>query len=76
MQYFGKLGVYVIAAACLAAAVMIGFGMSAGTVFLSTMLMGLAALQFVTMGVLAEIIVRTYHESQSKPIYVIKEIVE
>jgi len=76
MQYFGKLGVYVMAAACLAAAAMIAFGASIETVFLSTMLMGLAALQFVTMGVLAEIIVRTYHESQSKPIYVIKEIIE
>jgi len=76
MQYFGKLGVYVMAVACLAAVAMIAFGTSIETVFLSTMLLGLAALQFVTMGVLAEIIVRTYHESQSKPIYVIKEIIE
>jgi hypothetical protein len=28
------------------------------------------------MGLLAEIQIRTYHESQSKPIYVIKERVE
>ena len=30
-------------------------------------------IQFVTMGLLAEIQIRTYHESQKKPIYVIKE---
>jgi len=76
MQYFGKLGVYVILAACLAAVAMLALGMSFELVILGTMLLGLVAIQFVTMGVLAEIIVRTYHESQSKPIYVIKEIVE
>lgn len=30
-------------------------------------------IQFITMGLLAEIQIRTYHESQSKSIYVIKE---
>ena len=33
-------------------------------------------IQFVCMGILAEIQIRTYHESQGKPIYVIKEIIE
>ncbi len=33
-------------------------------------------IQFVCMGLLAEIQIRTWHESQDKPIYVIKEIVE
>jgi glycosyltransferase involved in cell wall biosynthesis len=32
--------------------------------------------QFLSMGLLAEIQIRTYHESQNKPIYVIKEIIE
>jgi glycosyltransferase involved in cell wall biosynthesis/Tfp pilus assembly protein PilF len=76
MQYFGKLGIYLMVAACFAAVVMIGAGVSFDTVFLASMLIGLMAVQFVTMGVLAEIIVRTYHESQDKPIYVIKEIIE
>ena len=31
---------------------------------------------FISMGLLAEIQIRTYHESQSKPTYVIKEVVE
>jgi glycosyltransferase involved in cell wall biosynthesis len=32
--------------------------------------------QLVTMGLLAEIMARTYHESQDKPIYVVREIRE
>jgi glycosyltransferase involved in cell wall biosynthesis len=32
------------------------------------------AIQFVLMGLLAEILVRTYHESQDRPIYVIEKI--
>ena len=35
-----------------------------------------AGLQLVTMGLLAEIMSRTYHESQDKPIYAIKEVRE
>lgn len=33
-------------------------------------------IQFICMGILAEIQIRTYHESQGKPIYVIKETIE
>ncbi|MDI6774394.1 MAG: glycosyltransferase family 2 protein [Verrucomicrobiota bacterium] len=36
----------------------------------------LFCLQFISMGLLAEIQIRTYHESQNKPIYVIRERVE
>lgn len=32
--------------------------------------------QFITMGLLGEMLARTYHESQDKPIYVIKEILD
>jgi sterol desaturase/sphingolipid hydroxylase (fatty acid hydroxylase superfamily) len=30
-------------------------------------------IQFLLMGLLAEMLVRTYHESQSKPIYAVRE---
>jgi hypothetical protein len=33
-------------------------------------------IQLVTMGLLAEIMARTYHESQDKPTYVIRELRE
>jgi glycosyltransferase involved in cell wall biosynthesis len=36
----------------------------------------LFCMQFISIGLLAEIQIRTYHESQSKPTYVIKERVE
>ena len=39
-------------------------------------LMMFAGLQLVTLGLLAELQARTYHESQGKPIYVIREILE
>jgi len=39
-------------------------------------LMILMGVQLVSMGLLGEITIRTYHESQSKPTYVIREIVE
>ena len=44
-------------------------------VFTPFMLM-LFCTQFISMGLLAEIQIRTYHESQSKPIYVIRERVD
>ena len=39
-------------------------------------LLGLAGLQFLTVGLLAEMQVRTYHESQGKPIYAIRRTIE
>ncbi len=35
--------------------------------------LGIMGVMFVLMGLIAEIIIRTYHESQGKPIYVIRE---
>jgi len=35
-----------------------------------------AAIQFVLMGLLAEMLVRIYHESQNRPTYVIRDIIE
>ncbi len=37
-------------------------------------LLVIIGVQFITIGLLGEILVRTYHESQGKPIYVVKEI--
>jgi len=37
-------------------------------------LLAVIGVQFVTMGLLAEIMARTYHESQDKPTYAIREI--
>jgi glycosyltransferase involved in cell wall biosynthesis len=39
-------------------------------------LLTLVGVQLISMGLLAEITIRTYHESQAKPTYVIRELVE
>ena len=36
----------------------------------------LIGVQFITLGLLGELLVRTYHESQNKPVYAIKEILD
>ncbi len=41
-----------------------------------TILLLVIGVQFIFMGLLAELLVRTYHESQNRPTYVIKEILE
>lgn len=43
--------------------------------FLAVLLI-FTGMQFITLGLLGEMLVRTYHESQNKPTYVIREILE
>ena len=40
---------------------------------LLAVLLVVVGVQFVSLGLLGEMLTRTYHESQDKPIYVIKE---
>jgi glycosyltransferase involved in cell wall biosynthesis len=41
-----------------------------------TAILIMSTIQFILMGLLAELLVRTYHESQNRPTYVIREILE
>ena len=43
-------------------------------ILLLAVLLVVVGIQFITMGLLAEMLVRTYHESQGKPIYAIREV--
>ncbi|HEY6198564.1 MAG TPA: glycosyltransferase family 2 protein [Candidatus Binatia bacterium] len=43
---------------------------------LLSILLIMIGFQFVTMGLLGEMLARTYHESQDKPIYAVKEILD
>ncbi len=45
-------------------------------ILLLAVLLMVIGIQFVTLGLLAEIMVRTYHESTGKPIYHVREIVD
>jgi len=52
-------------------------GMSADRpLLLLVIMMMFAAFQFITLGLIAEIQIRTYHEASEKPIYAVKEILE
>ena len=50
--------------------------MSGNPLLILTAIFIIATIQFILMGLLAELLVRTYHESQNRPTYVIKEILE
>jgi hypothetical protein len=39
-------------------------------------LLVIVGVQFVSTGLLGEMLARTYHESQQKPVYLIKEVLE
>jgi glycosyltransferase involved in cell wall biosynthesis len=56
----------------------IGFGISpfSSPLFPTSILMVLMGFQSVLMGLIAELLVRTYHEAQGKPTYTIREIVK
>jgi hypothetical protein len=43
---------------------------------LLSILLIMIGFQFITMGLLGEMLARTYHESQDKPIYAVKEILD
>jgi len=53
-----------------------GYDMSGNPLLILTAVFIIATIQFILMGLLAELLVRTYHESQNRPTYVIKEILE
>ena len=82
MQIFGGIGIAFAGAALLMLGVLIVdrlFGLADPFllkrpfwVITPLMFMGFA-LQFICVGLLAEIQIRTWHESQNKPVYVIKE---
>jgi len=50
--------------------------MSGNPLLVLTGVLIIGTIQFMLMGLLAELLVRTYHESQGRPTYVIKEILE
>ena len=81
LQMFGLLGVLM----GLAGGVLLAFlgymrltrGWSAdGPILLLGVLLVFTGVQLLTIGLLAELRARTYHESQGKPIYVVRQVIE
>lgn len=56
----------------------LGFGESIGSrpLLILAVLLFLGGLQLFSFGLLAELVMRTYHESQGRPIYRVREVVE
>ncbi len=82
MQLFGLLGMgsfgigFLIGLYLSVLKVFYGQSISNRPLLLLGVLMLVAGIQLLTMGLLAEVIVRTYHESQNKAIYVIREVLD
>lgn len=80
LQFFGPVGLASGAAGVLISLYLsfekLVFGRDIGgrPLLLLGVLLIIVGIQFIGMGLLGEMLVRTYHESQNKPIYVIKKI--
>jgi glycosyltransferase involved in cell wall biosynthesis len=79
---FGGLGVLCGAGAVVSGVVVLyqkfisvqQLAMNRNPLLMLTTVLVITAIQFILMGLLAELLVRTYHESQNRPTYVIKEV--
>ncbi len=81
IQLFGLFGL-ICAAAGLGLTAYLGFErifldvrLANRPLVLLAILMAVVGVQFVSLGLLGEMLVRTYHESQAKPIYRVSEVV-
>jgi glycosyltransferase involved in cell wall biosynthesis len=79
---FGGLGILTFIGAVVSGLIVLyqklfsDFSMNRNALFYLTVLLITTSIQFTLMGLLAEMLVRTYHESQNRPTYVIKEILQ
>ena len=81
---FGGLGGLCAAGSLISGLVMLyqkfisaeGLAMNRNPLLIVSTVLFMACIQFVLMGLLAEILVRTYHESQGRHIYTIEKILE
>jgi len=82
LQLFGIPGVisffggFVIGAYLTIERLVFGIGIGQRPLLLLAVLLVFLGAQFITMGLLGEIITRTYYEVQGKPMYAVKEIIE
>jgi len=80
LYMFGGIGIGLFTLATLAGAETVWERIARGTYvhnnpfILIAVFLGTLGINFIVMGLLAELIVRTYHESQGKPIYHIRDL--
>ena len=79
IQIFGLIGMIMGAIGALWTAILVfekvvlGYSLGQRPALLLAVLLVVVGVQFVSLGLIGEMLARTYHESQGKPIYVIKE---
>jgi glycosyltransferase involved in cell wall biosynthesis len=79
IQVFGLIGLILSGIGALWTAILVfekialGYELGNRPALLLAVLLLVVGVQFVSLGLLGEMLARTYHESQHKPIYVIKE---
>lgn len=79
IQLFGKWGIYslLLSLVCGMTTLYMKFGlgtsMNRNPLLLLTAFLAFMGVQFIALGLLGELNARTYHESQGKPIYVVRE---
>ena len=79
IQIFGMMGIlsfalgFVIGIYLTFLKLVYGIALAERPLLLLAMLLVMIGVQFITMGLLGELIVRTYHESQDKPIYTVRD---
>ncbi len=80
MQMFGALGLIsillggVFGIATLLMKLLMSFDITGNPMLYLMVMAFIVGIQFISLGFLGEITIRTYHESQHKPIYVVKEV--
>jgi glycosyltransferase involved in cell wall biosynthesis len=81
IQLFGLVGLICASAGIVLTAelgferLVLGVRLANRPVVLLAILLVVVGVQFVSLGLLGEMLVRTYHESQAKPIYRVREVV-
>jgi len=79
MQLFGRLGVWTLVLAgfsgltTLYMKVFDGLSMNRNPLMVLTAFLLFSGVQFLVLGLVAELVTRTYHETQDKPVYVVRE---
>jgi hypothetical protein len=79
IQLFGKWGIYTLFAALLSGALTVymklfeHMSMNRNPLLILTAFLLFTGVQFIVLGLLGELNARTYHESQGKSVYVVKE---
>ena len=82
MHIFGRWGLYTFGAALLSIVALVlmkiywAFDITGNPFLYITILFFLVGVQLISMGLIAEISIRTYHESQGRPIYTIRKILK